>query len=103
MEITKPGTHWDTIHLLCHKVLINGFQKLGIFKSPNSPNSGSWNSAEAILASGISSSFFPHGLGHSLGMDVHYVPSASKPKVNTTISDTSKVLSRTAIALPTDP
>ncbi|KAF9058635.1 hypothetical protein BDP27DRAFT_1343246 [Rhodocollybia butyracea] len=30
-----------------------------------------------ILASGISSAFFPHGLGRSLGMDVHDVPSAS--------------------------
>ncbi|KIY67721.1 Creatinase/aminopeptidase [Cylindrobasidium torrendii FP15055 ss-10] len=91
MEITKPGVHWDTVHYTCHKVLVQGFQRLGIFKTPDSPSSGSWNSEESILASGDSAAFFPHGLGHSLGMDVHDVPSASKPTVNPTISETEKV------------
>ncbi|KAL5480336.1 hypothetical protein ACEPAI_1606 [Sanghuangporus weigelae] len=85
LEIIKPGLHWDAVQLLCHRVLVRGFQKLGIFLSPDSPNSGSWNSEEAILASGVSAAFFPHGVGHSLGLDVHDVPSASKPGVNNTI------------------
>ena len=84
-EAIRPGVHWDAIQLICHQALVRGFQSLGIFKSPNSPGSGSWNSEEAILASGISAAFFPHGVGHSLGMDVHDVPSASKPPVNPTI------------------
>lgn len=61
------------------------FQRLGIFKTPESPGSGSWNSEEAITAAGVSAAFFPHGLGHSLGMDVHDVPSTSKPAVNDTL------------------
>lgn len=85
-EAIRPGVHWDTIQLICHQTLVKGFQKLGIFKSPNSPGSGSWNSEEAIVASGVSAAFFPHGVGHSLGMDVHDVPSASKPLVNPTIN-----------------
>lgn len=84
-EAIRPGIHWDAIQLICHQTLVRGFQKLDIFKSPNSPGSGSWNSEEAILASGISAAFFPHGVGHSLGMDVHDVPSASKPRENPTI------------------
>ncbi|KAF8160633.1 metallopeptidase family M24-domain-containing protein [Crassisporium funariophilum] len=84
-EILRPTLHWDAVQLICHQTLVKGFQKLGIFKSPDSQGSGSWNSEEAILASGISSAFFPHGVGHSLGMDVHDVPSASKPAVNNTI------------------
>ncbi|KAH8105382.1 Creatinase/aminopeptidase [Cristinia sonorae] len=84
-EALKPGLHWDAIQLLCHRTLVAGFQELGIFKSPSSSNSGSWNSEEAILASGVSTAFFPHGVGHSLGMDVHDVPSASDPTDNTTI------------------
>ena len=85
MEALKPGLHWDAIQLLCHRTLVQGFQRLGIFKDPSSPGSGSWNSEEAILASGVSAAFFPHGVGHSLGMDVHDVPSASAPANNATI------------------
>jgi Xaa-Pro dipeptidase len=83
--VLRPGLHWDAVQLLCHRTLVKGFQHLGIFKSPNSPGSGSWNSEEAILGSGVSAAFFPHGVGHSLGIDVHDVPSASKPAVNDTI------------------
>jgi Xaa-Pro dipeptidase len=65
------------VQLLCHRILVRGFQKLGIFRA---------EAEEAIvLASGISATFFPHGVGHSLGLDVHDVPSASKPIPNSTI------------------
>src|ERR1700720_2510157 len=49
-EILKPGLHMDAVQFLCHRTLVKGFQRLGIFKSPNSPGSGSWNSEDAILA-----------------------------------------------------
>ncbi|TFK35811.1 Creatinase/aminopeptidase [Crucibulum laeve] len=84
-ELLKPGLHWDAVQLICHRTLVKGFQRLGIFKTPESPGSGSWNAEEAILASGVSSAFFPHGVGHSIGMDVHDVPEASKPTENNTI------------------
>ena len=85
MEILKPGLHWDAVQLLCHRILVKRFQELGIFLNPSSPGSGSWNNEEAIIASGVGSAFFPHGVGHSLGLDVHDVPSASRPAVNDTI------------------
>ncbi|KAJ7588522.1 Creatinase/aminopeptidase [Mycena floridula] len=85
MDMLKPGVHWNDVHLLCHRILVQTFQRLGIFKIPESPGSGSWNSEDAITAAGVSAAFFPHGLGHSLGMDVHDVPSASKPAVNDTL------------------
>jgi Xaa-Pro dipeptidase len=60
-DMVKPGIHWDVLHLHAHKVLVDGFIKLGIFKGD----------PEVILQSGVTLSFFPHGLGHSLGLDVH--------------------------------
>jgi Xaa-Pro dipeptidase len=56
---------------------VRGFQRLGIFRAEAEE--------DAVLASGISAAFFPHGVGHSLGLDVHDVPSASKPTLNPTI------------------
>ncbi|CAH6720229.1 uncharacterized peptidase [[Candida] jaroonii] len=65
MAMIKPGTQWEDCHLTAHKVLIEEFLKLGIFKSDYS--------AEEIFQSKVSGRFFPHGLGHLLGMDTHDV------------------------------
>lgn len=64
MAMIKPGASWDAIHLKAHKVMISEFIKLGIFKN---------FSEEEIFHSNISARFFPHGLGHLLGMDTHDV------------------------------
>ncbi|KAF5208539.1 putative uncharacterized peptidase [Clavispora lusitaniae] len=64
MALIKPGASWDDIHLEAHKVMIREFIELGIFK--NYPE-------EEIFDSNISARFFPHGLGHLLGMDTHDV------------------------------
>jgi len=66
----KPGIHWDTVHRQCHVTLVKEFLRLGIFKGDE----------QEVFMSGVSAAFFPHGLGHSLGLDVHDVPSASKPE-----------------------
>ena len=58
----KPGENWDDIHLLAHKVAIEGLLKIGILKG---------GSVEEILAARTSTAFLPHGLGHYLGMDTH--------------------------------
>ncbi|KAF8003684.1 hypothetical protein HF325_001132 [Metschnikowia pulcherrima] len=64
MEMIKPGALWDDIHLMAHRVLIKEFIRLGIFKNVNE---------EAIFESDITTRFFPHGLGHLLGLDTHDV------------------------------
>ncbi|CAE6485805.1 unnamed protein product [Rhizoctonia solani] len=76
IDSLKPGLHWDSVQLQCHLTLIDGFLELGIFKGEKSD----------IIKSEISSAFFPHGVGHSLGLDVHDVPSASKPEAVTASS-----------------
>ncbi|KAL4076616.1 metallopeptidase family M24-domain-containing protein [Scleroderma yunnanense] len=84
LSMLRPGVHWDDVQLRCHEVLVDGFLNLGIFRSPEAPSAiGDSNKCgdlrRNILVSGISAAFFPHGLGHSLGMDVHDVPIVSKP------------------------
>ncbi|KAH8980061.1 Creatinase/aminopeptidase [Lactarius akahatsu] len=77
----RPGLHWDAVQLLCHRTLVRGFKRLGIFKAGTDE--------ATLLAAGVSAAFFPHGVGHSLGQDVHDVPSASKPEHNPTIAQGS--------------
>lgn len=72
MELIKDGAHWDELHILAHRILIDRFLELGIFKGDK----------EEIFKSKVSVSFFPHGLGHLLGMDTHDVggrPNYSDP------------------------
>ncbi|KAK3295266.1 peptidase M24, structural domain-containing protein [Chaetomium fimeti] len=57
----KEDVLWDDVHLLAHKIAIDGLLELGILKGDK----------EEILASRTSVAFFPHGLGHYLGMDTH--------------------------------
>lgn len=57
----KEGVLWDDVHLLAHKIAIDGLLELGILKGDK----------DEILANRTSVAFFPHGLGHYLGMDTH--------------------------------
>ncbi|KAH3673666.1 hypothetical protein WICMUC_003569 [Wickerhamomyces mucosus] len=59
----RDGVSWDELHLLAHKILIDEFLKIGLFNG----------NKDEIFESGVSTIFFPHGLGHLLGMDTHDV------------------------------
>ena len=57
----KAGILWDDVHAHAHRVAIDGLLKLGILKGD----------AEEMFQKRTSVAFFPHGLGHYLGMDTH--------------------------------
>lgn len=65
MKKIRPGANWEDLHVLSHKVLIKNLRKLGIFKNTFSE--------EEIFERRASCGFYPHGLGHLLGLDVHDV------------------------------
>ena len=55
------GMRWEDVHANAHHVAIAGLLKCGILKG----------SREELFENRISCAFFPHGLGHYLGMDTH--------------------------------
>lgn len=60
-EALKPGITFKEVHLLAAKIITTGLMDLGLMKG---------NVEEAVEA-GAHALFFPHGLGHMLGLDTH--------------------------------
>jgi Xaa-Pro dipeptidase len=65
MKMIKAGVKWEDCHMRAHTVAAEGLLKLGILKSTLN--------VQQVLDSHITTRFFPHGLGHMLGMDTHDV------------------------------
>ena len=60
-EAIKPGVEYREMHMLAARVIVEGLKSIGLMKG---------NVNDAVEA-GAHTLFFPHGLGHMMGMDVH--------------------------------
>jgi len=61
IEAVKPGVPFRDIHLMAGREIASGLISLGIMKG----------NVDDAVAQGAHTMFFPHGLGHPIGLDVH--------------------------------
>ncbi|MBN2199185.1 MAG: aminopeptidase P family protein [Candidatus Aminicenantes bacterium] len=57
----KPGVLYRDVHLKASRVIASGLKEMGLMKGD----------VDEAVAAGAHALFFPHGLGHQLGLDVH--------------------------------
>jgi Xaa-Pro dipeptidase len=60
----RPGTDYREIHLLAHRLIAQTLIQAGVIVGCD---------AEHAVTSGLSAVFFPHGIGHLIGLQVHDV------------------------------
>lgn len=60
-ELTRPGVTYLSVHLAAAEVIAAGLKDLGLMKGD----------VKEAVQNGAHALFFPHGLGHMMGLDVH--------------------------------
>ncbi|MCX7986890.1 MAG: aminopeptidase P family protein [Bacteroidales bacterium] len=61
LQMMKPGITYFSVHMHACKVLVEGLKSLGLMNGDT----------DELVEQGAHALFFPHGLGHLMGLDVH--------------------------------
>jgi Xaa-Pro aminopeptidase len=61
IDALKPGVKYLDMHLLAARIILDGLKELGLVKGD----------IDAAMEAGAYGLFFPHGVGHMIGLDVH--------------------------------
>lgn len=63
IEMVKPGIKMEDLHMAAAEIIVEGLKRMGLVKG----------SVAELMENDIFALFFPHGLGHFLGLDTHDV------------------------------
>lgn len=61
LQVAAPGVKWWDVHMSVTALMTDRLKELGLMKG----------NTEDAVRNGAHAMFFPHGLGHMMGMDVH--------------------------------
>ncbi len=61
IKMIKPGISYQQVHLNASRIISEGLKEMDLMKG----------NIDDIIENGAHALFFPHGLGHMLGLDVH--------------------------------
>ncbi len=61
IKAVKPGVKYMDVHLGAARIIAKGLKEIGLMKGD----------VDEAVAAGAHALFFPHGLGHMIGLDVH--------------------------------
>ncbi len=75
----KAQLDFSELHSLCHQKIAELLVEIGVAKG----------SADALIEAGVTTAFYPHGLGHLLGIQVHDVGGRQGDDLGTTIDPPS--------------
>ena len=70
MSVMKPGVPWEEMHLLAERIIGEGLQELDLIRG----------SIDELIEHNIPAIFFPHGLGHLLGLSIHMMSEGILPE-----------------------
>jgi Xaa-Pro dipeptidase len=79
----RVGTAYEALHDESHRQVAAILRETGVIRGP----------ADAAVTTGVTRAFYPHGLGHSLGLQTHDVGCALRPprKDNPFLRNTSDI------------
>lgn len=75
----RADREFAELHILCHRKIAELLTETGIAQG----------SAEALIEAGVTAAFYPHGLGHLLGIQVHDVGGRQEDEFGTVIDPPS--------------